>query len=74
MKDMMMLLGLLSMLPTNILLVLVSCSFGFLTQLVVFVPGAADRIPDALANFQSLLYPEQRHRADHHSQKWLQKW
>ena len=73
---MMMLLSFLSMLPADLLLALVFCTFGFLTLLVllvVFVPGAVDRIRDALANFQSLLYPEQRHHADHRSQKRLHK-
>ena len=73
---MMTLLSFLSMLPAGVLLSLVFCSFGFLTLLVflvVFVPGAAERIHDALAIFHSLLYPKQRRHADHRSQKRLHK-
>ena len=73
---MMMLLSFLSMLPTSVLLTLVYCIFGFLTLLVlliVFVPGAASRIRDALANLQSLLYSEQRKQINHHSHKRLHK-
>ena len=73
---MMMLLSFLSMLPTSVLLTLVYCTFGFLTLLVlliVFVPGAASRIRDALANLQSLLYSEQRKQINHRSHKRLHK-